>query len=78
MHALQVSKVIMLEDSPRNLSNKMFKSSSESSGGESSSQIWLVLFSGVILLSLLVNILFFSAIVCGRGKTGHRFSLDKS
>ena len=56
----------MLEESPRDLSNKMFKSHSESSGEESSSLIWLVLFSGMILLSLLVNILFFSALVCSR------------
>ena len=56
----------MFEESSRNLTNKMYKSSSESSGGESSSLIWLVLFSGMIVLSLLVNFLFFSALVCSR------------
>ena len=44
----------------------MYKSPSESSGGESSSLIWLVLFSGMIVLSLLVNFLLFSALVCSR------------
>jgi hypothetical protein len=51
-----------MEESNVNLSSIMYERTPESS----SSLIWLVLFSGVIVLSLLINIIFFSALVCSR------------
>ena len=63
---LESGKVTMLEDIYLNLTHHTYQTPPQSSVGESSSLIWLVLFSTVIVLSLFVNTIFFAAVVSTR------------
>ena len=63
---LEIRQATRMEDIYFNLTQHAYERASSSSGGESSSLVWLVLFSAVIILSVMVNTVFITAVMSSR------------